>query len=236
MRGELHYTLTTVDDAATVTGAVTSCELTPRFNIAPGQHAPVLVVLDDARTITQMRWGLLPRWRGHGGKRGPLVNAAPVEAVSGTPLLRDSFKKQRCLVLADGCYAWRELKQPIWFHPEPRRIVAFAAVWNVNDDDGQPSFALLLGAPLVTRVKDPMPIVVAPDCFDAWLDPDVDNDTATAMLLAAPHPVGWRADAVTTRMASQHDDEKCIETRTRASCSNRPRPASGDPASGLRPD
>jgi putative SOS response-associated peptidase YedK len=211
MRGELHYTLTTVDDALAATGAVTSCELTPRFNIAPGQHAPVVAALDDTRTIKQMRWGLLPRWRGHGGKRGPLVNAAPIEAVSGTPLLRDSFKKQRCLVLADGCYAWRELKQPIWFHPEPRRIVAFAGVWNENDDDGVPSFAILLGAPLVTRVKDAMPVVLAPDSYETWLDPLTSPDEATELLVAGPL-AGWRADTVSTRMASaQHDDARCIE-------------------------
>ncbi len=212
MRGELHYTLTTIEDALAATGAVRACELTPRFNIAPGQQAPVAFVRDDERVIEQLRWGLLPRWRGHGGKRGPLVNAAPIEAVAGTPLLRDSFKKQRCLALADGCFAWRELKQPIWFHPEPRRIVAFAAVWNQNDDDGIASFALLLGPPLVTRVKDPMPIVLSPEMFERWLDPNMGPDQATEMLLAAPHPSGWRTDAVTTRMASsQHDDEKCIE-------------------------
>jgi len=174
MRGELHYTLTTVDDALAATGAVTSCELTPRFNIVPGQHAPI-------------------------------------EAVSGTPLLRDSFKKQRCLVLADGCYAWRELKQPIWFHPEPRRIVAFAGVWNENDDDGVPSFAILLGAPLVTRVKDAMPVVLAPDSYETWLDPLTSADEATELLVAGPL-AGWRADTVSTRMASaQHDDARCIE-------------------------
>src|SRR5262245_14920275 len=103
MRGELHYTLTEppgIPDAR------------PRFNIAPGQHAPVSIA---SAAIALMRWGLLPRWRGHGGKRGPLIHAAPVDAIPGTPLLRDTFKKQRCLVLADGCFAWRELKQPIWF-------------------------------------------------------------------------------------------------------------------------
>jgi putative SOS response-associated peptidase YedK len=212
MRGELHYTLTTVDDALAAAQAARSCELAPRFNIAPGQAAPVAILRETVRVIEQLRWGLLPRWRGHGGKRGALVNAAPLEAVSGTPLLRDSFKRQRCLVLADGCYAWRELKQPIWFHPEPRRVVAFAGVWNVNEDDDQPSFALLLGAPLVTRVKDAMPIVLAPDTFDDWLDPRVGSDAAMDLLMATPHPIGWRSDAVTTRMASsQHDDEKCIE-------------------------
>jgi len=207
MRGELHYTLTTIDGLQAL-GAVS--DVVPRFNIAPGQLAPVAIVREGSRVIEQMRWGLLPRWRGHGGKRGPLVNAAPVEAVAGTPLLRDAFKKQRCLVLADGCYAWRELKQPIWYHPEPRRVIAFAGVWNTNDDDGQPSFALLLGPPLATRVKDAMPILLAPDSYEAWLDPKVGPDDASELLVGAPAS-GWRADAVTTRMASNHDDEKCIE-------------------------
>ena len=212
MRGELHYTLTTIDDVLGATGAAHSVEISPRFNIAPGQTAPVTLVRDDVRVIEMLRWGLLPRWRGHGGKRGALVNAAPIEAVCGTPLLRDSFKKQRCLVLADGCYAWRELKQPIWFHPEPRRVVGFAGVWNVNDDDGIASFALLLGAPLVTRVKDAMPIVLSPDVYEHWLDPGIGTDAALDLLMSAGHPTGWRSDAVTTRMASsQHDDEKCIE-------------------------
>lgn len=211
MRGELHYTLTTANGALAVIDPVRACELTPRFNIAPGQHAPVAIAGEDGRVIESQRWGLLPRWRGHGGKRGPLVTTAPLDAVAGTPLLRDSFRKQRALVLADGCYAWRELKQPIWFHPEPRRVVAFAGVWNINDDDGVASFALLLGPPLVTRVKDAMPIVVGPDAFDAWLDPEVGPDEATELLVGLPHPIGWRADAVTTRMASAlHDDAQCI--------------------------
>jgi putative SOS response-associated peptidase YedK len=209
MRGELHYTLTTVDDLEAI--ATPQGDIGARFNVAPGQLAPVAFVQQGARVIDQMRWGLLPRWRGHGGKRGPLVHTAPVEAVAGTPLLRDSFKKQRCLVLADGCYAWRELKQPIWYHPEPRHVIAFAGVWNINDDDGQPSFAILLGPPLVTRVKDAMPIVLAPDDYAKWLDPMLGPDEVSDLLVAAPC-VGWRADAVTTRMASsQHDDEQCIK-------------------------
>jgi len=211
MRGELHYTLTTVDDAVSVVGAVSACGLTPRFNIAPGQHAPVLIASEGTRVIESMRWGLLPRWRGHGGKRGPLVNAVPLEAVAGTPLLRDAFKRHRVLVLADGCFVWRELKQPIWFHPEPRRIIAFAGVWNINDDDGVASFALVLGPPLVTRVNDAMPIVVDPTAFDAWLDQKVGPDDATELLATAEHPIGWRTDTVTTRMASaQYDDAQCI--------------------------
>ena len=78
MRADLHYTLTRVD------GAVASCELTPRYNTRPASLRP--------SSCSTMRWGLLPRWRGHGGTRGPLVHAAPFEAVPATPLLRDAFK------------------------------------------------------------------------------------------------------------------------------------------------
>ena len=210
MRGELHYTLTAAGDGREAFAAAHSCELAPRFNIAPGQHAPVTIVRDGVRVIEQLRWGLLPRWRGHGGKRGPLVHAAPLEAIAGTPLLRDAYTQQRCLVLADGCYAWRELKQPIWFHPQPGRVIGFAGVWNENADDGQPSFALLLGPPLVTRVHDAMPIVIGAESYDAWLDPRVRPDEATELLVATTLP-GWRADAVSTRMASaDHDDAQCI--------------------------
>lgn len=211
MRGELHYTLTTIVGARESVAAERACSLRPRFNIAPGQDAPVALVADRARIIEQLRWGLLPRWRGHGGKRGPLVHAAPIEAVAGTPLLREAMNTRRCLVLADGCFAWRELKQPIWFHPDPCRVIAFAGLWNKNDDDDRASFALLLGPPLATRVRHPMPIVLVPEAYDAWLDPALGPDVVIQLLVSTPPP-GWRADAVTTRMASaQHDDPKCIE-------------------------
>jgi putative SOS response-associated peptidase YedK len=210
MRGDLHYTLTCIEAVPTAVQARVACELAPRFNIIPGQHAPVVLVRGGERVCIQLRWGLLPRWRGHGGKRGPLIHAVPLEAVAGTPLLREAFQRRRCLVVADGCFAWHELKQPIWFHPEPCRPVAFAGVWNESADDGQPSFALLLGPPLVTRVNDPMPIVLHEGTYAGWLDPAVHPDVATEHLVT-PALSGWRADLVTTRMSSpSHDDPSCI--------------------------
>lgn len=209
MRGDLHYTLTCPDVVAESFG-VAACPPPARYNIAPGQEAPVVVRRDAERTCESMRWGLLPRWRGHGGKRGPLIHAVPLEAVAGTPLLRDAFKRQRCLVLADGCFAWRELKQPIWCHPESARAIAFAGVWAQSDDDGVASFAILLGPPLVTRVRDPMPIVLGDDAYDAWLDPAVKPESAIELCMVPPL-VGWRADAVSTRMSTaSHDDPACI--------------------------
>ena len=194
MRADLHYTLTQAG----------------RFNIVPGQSAPVGWSRDGTRRIDSLRWGLLPRWHGHGGKRGAMIASAPLEAVAGIPQLRDAFKQQRCLVLADGCFAWRELKQPICYHPEPRRVIAFAGVWEESDDDGVVSFAMLLGPPVVTRVRDAMPIAIDVGAYDAWLDPKVKPEDAMELLVASP-PAGWRADAVSTRMReAENDDDGCI--------------------------
>jgi putative SOS response-associated peptidase YedK len=70
MRSDLHYTLTRVDEVPAVAGATVPPDLVARYNVAPGQSAPVVVVRNSGRVCEHMRWGLLPRWRGHGGKRG----------------------------------------------------------------------------------------------------------------------------------------------------------------------
>src|SRR5512133_3113485 len=79
--------------------------IAPRWNIAPLQLAPVHV----GDRIELLRWGLLPRWKGHGGKRAPHILEVPLDELGATPLVRDAFERQRGLALADGWFAWRKL-------------------------------------------------------------------------------------------------------------------------------
>ncbi len=169
-----------------------SCSTRARFNIAHGQIAPICRA---DRVIADLRWGLTPPWRGHGGKRGPLVYDAPLGHVAQAPLLRDAFKRGRCLVLADGYYTW-DGKQPLWHHPEPRSEVALAGVWAVRDDEVA-SFALL-------HVIDALLIVTD---ADAWLE--ASPEAARAAVAPA---TGWRSHRVSSWVDSaKHDDARCIE-------------------------
>jgi putative SOS response-associated peptidase YedK len=129
------YTLTSLDDVAAAFGAAVPDGCAPRFNIAPLQTAPIRL----ASALVAARWGLLPPWRGHGGKRAPHVLHAPIDAIEPTPLLRNAFKSQRCLVIADGFFVWRRTgkkPQPVWVHPVPdpvrpparSRPIAFAGL------------------------------------------------------------------------------------------------------------
>src|SRR5262245_50312427 len=137
------YTLTSLDEVADTFG-VGSPGGTPRFNIAPLQIAPICT----AEGLAAARWGLLPPWRGHGGKRGPHILQAPIESIDQAPILRNAFKSQRCLVIADGFFLWRRTgkkPQPMWLHPAPdparpaarSRAIGFAAVAATHRDDGQ---------------------------------------------------------------------------------------------------
>jgi len=205
------YSLSSLDQLAERFGIATD-GLAPRFNIAPLQRAPIV----GAHGVVHARWGLLPPWRGHGGKRGPHVLHAPLDQLDAVPLLRTAFKSQRCLVLADGFFVWRRAgkkPQPIWIHRAPAAPVAFAGVAATHKDDGVASFALLVApaGPVVASAVAPdalprVPLVVADPA--RWLAGP--RDTARDAL-ALPD-VGWRADPVSTWVNSvDHDDAKCVE-------------------------
>jgi putative SOS response-associated peptidase YedK len=181
------YTLTNVDGLAGVT---------PRYNLAHGQAAPV-----ETRTgIVELRWGVLSPWQGHGGKRRPPVHAATLADIESLPHLRTARARKRCLVLADGFFAWRRTDkktQPYWIHVGQR--IAFAGVMSEHRDDRIASFALVMvpAPPAITPITTEIPAVV-----DArWL--------AAPELIPLEQP--WRIDAVGKHVDDpDHDDPACV--------------------------
>jgi putative SOS response-associated peptidase YedK len=213
------YSLTSLDDISETFGVAAPAG-PPRFNIAPLQIAPICT----AQGLVPARWGLLPPWRGHGGKRGPHILHAPIDALDQVPVLRNAFKSQRCLVIADGFYLWwraGKKSQPMWLHPpaDPSRCdartrtLAFAGVAATHRDDGQPSFAIVVGpaGPPVAPYDPTMPVVIPPDGYAAWLTGP--RERAAELLTGAlAGPTGWRAEPVSTWVNSvDHDDARCIE-------------------------
>jgi putative SOS response-associated peptidase YedK len=223
------YTLTTRGEEIAeafdaVVGAAPSSEWwKPRFNVAPTQPAPVIVTSEPGRKIEMMRWGLVPHWAGPGGQRAPLMINARVETLEAKAIFRDALRRRRCLIPADGFYEWlRDPKagskakpQPIYMHPAPRRLIAFAGLWAWHRDNvGETlSFTIITGKPneLVRPYHDRMPLVVDPAAYAAWLDPAVDGPAARA-LLGVPPVADWIAEPVSTIVNSAvRDEPACIE-------------------------
>ena len=99
---------TPAEAAAQLFGAAAGDEMAPRYNIAPTQQAPVVRRhADGGRRLETLRWGLIPFWARDPGIGNRMINAR-AETVAGKPAFRRAFRKQRCLILADGFYEWRK--------------------------------------------------------------------------------------------------------------------------------
>lgn len=148
----------------------------PSYNIAPTTIIPVLVAFDKERLIVPMRWGLTPSWHKE-GQMLTVLNNAKIETVDTKPSFRTSFKRHRCLIIADGFYEWdsnTKPKQPFYFHNKNIAPFAMAGIWDrwVSDEKSIDSCSIITMAAndIVSPVHDRMPAIISPSQYDEWLD------------------------------------------------------------------
>lgn len=195
--------------------------LPPRFNIAPGQDAPVVTSSGNSpMTLESLRWGLVPSWAKDPAIGWKMINARS-ETAAQKPAFRRPFERGRCLVLADGFYEWKKAKGggpkvPTRFMLRDGSPFAFAGLWDAwKDPEGKVlrTFAILTtdANALVRRVHPRMPVMLPRDGESAWLDPSCPPDRLRDLM--APHePDGMKAYAVSTRVNSpKNDDPACVE-------------------------
>lgn len=152
-------------------------ELTPRYNIAPSQEAPV-VMEDGGRALRMLRWGLIPSWA-KDAKIGHTLLNARAETVAQKPSFRKSFQSRRCLVAADGFYEWQRSaaggKTPMRAVLPSREPFALAGLWDIwKSPQGQDvrTFTIITTAPngAMRAVHDRMPVILPRDAEEKWLD------------------------------------------------------------------
>jgi len=157
----------------------------PRHNIAPSQKNPVVTIDQNGkRTMTPMRWGLIPRWAQDESIGNKLINAR-AETVAQKPSFRDSFRKRRCLVPADGYYEWRKPGKPGQRVPfrivlKSRELFAFAGLWDVwKNQIGDPiqTYTILTteADELVGEIHPRMPVILRPQNEALWIDPKIES-------------------------------------------------------------
>ena len=156
--------------------------LKPRYNVAPGQDAAVVLAAPAPR-MSFLRWGLLPAWA-KGPRAKPQVNAR-AETLADRPFFRESFRWRRALVPADGWLEWPKRgadKSPRLFRAKGGAPFTFAGLWESG------SFALVTVEPnpLVARVHDRMPAVLARGDEAEWLDPQTRPERLRELLLPYP--------------------------------------------------
>ena len=161
--------------------------LEPREQVRPTNDAPIVRLSEGTPQVGNARWWLIPWF--HNGTvkdwKATTFNARS-ETVATSRAYRDSFKRRRCLVPADGWYEWfgprdddDKRKQPWLFTPRDGEPIMFAGIWDRCDtiDQGTiESFTLVTqpaGAPL-TGYHDRAPVILFGDEWSRWLDLDAD--------------------------------------------------------------
>lgn len=194
-------------------------DLTPRYNVAPTQRAPV--VRQDAkgeRSAASLTWGLVPHWAKDPTIGSRLINARSEEA-SGKPSFRDAVKRRRCLVPVSDFYEWQAIpgekrKQPWAFRVKEVPLFAFAGLWERWDKAGEPleTFTILTRKPneLITPLHDRMPVIVRPDHYDTWLDSRIESMDPLAHVLDAFPADQMEARRVSTRVNSPANDDESL--------------------------
>jgi putative SOS response-associated peptidase YedK len=167
----------------------------PRYNVAPTQPVPVVRVDEGRRRFVLMRWGLIPSWAKDPRTFTLLINARG-ESVNEKAAFRMAMRRRRCLLPADGFYEWRQVgvggeKQPFYVRPRAGGPMAFAGLWETwSGPNGEEMDTAAIVTTTANRtlasIHPRMPVVVAPDAFDFWLDSRIDGETAAALITPAP--------------------------------------------------
>ncbi len=167
--------------------------LVPRRNIAPTQTiAVVRASAGGTRRLSLVRWGLVPGWAKELDADRKMFNARS-ESIATKPAFRAAFRKRRCLVLADGFYEWKtegKLKTPHLVTMKDGAPFAMAGLWESwTSPDGEiiDTCTILTreAAGVVAEIHTRMPIILTPECHEAWLDPEMTDTTAVEALLAS---------------------------------------------------
>lgn len=166
-------------------------EYNPSYNVAPSQS--VLAVINDGarKRMGFLRWGLIPPWAKDMSIGYKMINAR-AETLTDKPSFRNSYKKKRCLIVADSFYEWKRIdsktKIPMRIKLKSNDLFAMAGLWeNWKSPDGNSiySCSVITTSPneLVQDIHDRMPVILRPEDEKYWLDSSITDTTKLNPLL-----------------------------------------------------
>ena len=180
--------------------------------------------LPAERQLRVVSWGLVPSWAKDPKIGNRLINAR-METVAEKPAFRRAFERRRAILPADGYYEWyqpedgpltragKPRKQPFFIRPRDGSILAMAGLYELWRDpakaDDDPDRWRWTCTVITTdaeddlgRIHDRMPLMLTPDRYDAWLDPDNHDHDALLALLQPATPGLLEAYPVSTLVSN----------------------------------
>ena len=164
----------------------------PNFNAAPTQLLPVIT--QGSQGISFFYWGATPAWANKKSLGEKIVNAA-LEVLDEKPVMRKKMKTHRCLIPADGYYAWKRIGKrstiPYRLTLQDKEPFAIAGLWEEYDDENGDRFHTFsmittLANDSVVPIDSRMPVILDPQHETRWLSED--HDEGLVEMLKAYNP------------------------------------------------
>jgi putative SOS response-associated peptidase YedK len=185
------------------------------------------------RQLRVVRWGLVPSWAKDAKIASKLINAR-AETLAEKPAFRKAFAVRRCLLPADGYYEWysdsgpadnaatadvpsrTRPKQPYFIRNRGGGVLPMAGLYEFwRDPNAEPDADPWLWSSVVItteatddlgRLHDRMPMLVEPENWARWLDPQVTEVGGLRELLVPAAPGRLEAYPVSTQVNDVRND------------------------------
>lgn len=161
-------------------------------HISAFTNPQIPVITSKKRDLIQpFYWGLIPHWVKDKQKADEIRRMtynAKSETVHEKPSFKDAFKKNRCLVIADGFYEWQSTSSGKICHyirfPD-QNLFAFAGIW--SDWKNNSTMELINSVSILTQpanemmanihnIKKRQPVILDRECQGEWLKSNLDYD------------------------------------------------------------
>ena len=165
----------------------------PRYNGAPSQLMPV-ITHESPQGLSYFYWGTAPQWSKNKTIAERIINTRS-ELIKEKPVLKKNLKTHRCLVPADGFYAWKKVGKkttvPWRIILKSKNIFSLAGLWEEYDDHEGNSFHTfsIITVPAldwVLEITERMPVIFFMEEEKIWLDKNSTEDQLIDLLTARP--------------------------------------------------
>lgn len=164
----------------------------PRYNAAPTQLLPVITSADP-QGLSLFYWGRPPQFARNKSLSERIVNLRQ-ENIMERPVVKKALMKYRCIIPADGFYAWKKLGKktaiPYRF-TSTEKLFSFAGLWEEFEDEGGAmvhTFAIITmpANDAVNKIADRMPMILDRRLEAIWLSPVSSESTLLNALIPYP--------------------------------------------------
>lgn len=163
-----------------------------RYNASPTQLLPVITA-EGPRGLSTFYWGRPESMSGNKPLSEKIINIR-VENLLERPGLASSLLKRRCIIPADGFYAWKKSGKKTSI---PYRFVtgeglfSMAGIWEefeTNEGENVHTFSIIttLANSLVNTVTDRMPVILDGQSEEVWLSKTNDMVLLMGQLVTYP--------------------------------------------------